>query len=114
MTKPHLLPLPSNIAPMGPMNIADWEANSSHVCWAGNDVFVVATSLAARVNNRQNFRAHSPNGPVAVPAVEPPGCGGFCIYREVRVVLVFWLGMTHQTFLHTTPGAALSEELLMV
>ena len=70
MTKPHLLPLPSNIAPIGPMNIADWEANSSHVPWAGNDVFVVATSLAARVNDRQNFRAHSPNGPVALPAVD--------------------------------------------
>src|SRR6516164_2442284 len=30
MTKPHLLPLPSSIAPIGPMNIADWEARSSH------------------------------------------------------------------------------------
>jgi hypothetical protein len=96
------------------MNIADWEANSSHVPWAGNDVFVVATSLAARVNNRQNFTAHSPNGPVAVPAVDRRVAEVFCIYREVRVALVFWLGMTHQTFLHTTPGTTLSEELLMV
>jgi hypothetical protein len=53
-------------------------------------------------------------GSVAVPAVDRRVAEVFCIYREVRVALVFWLGMTHQTFLHTTPGTTLSEELLMV
>jgi hypothetical protein len=45
MTKPHLVPLPSNIAPIGPMKIANWEANSSHAHRAGDDVFAVATFL---------------------------------------------------------------------